>query len=57
MWALPIKFVQIPLDGIPSFCHINYTTQFGVIHKLAKSAFDPIICVIDKDFEECWFQN
>ena len=33
-----LKLVQIPLDSIPSFCCIKYTTQLGVISKLAQGA-------------------
>ena len=43
------KFIKIPLDGIPSFCSINHTTQLGVINKLAEGALNPIISVTDKD--------
>ena len=27
----PFKFVKVPLDGIPSFSHINCATQLGVV--------------------------
>lgn len=34
--------VQVPLDGIPSFCSINCTTQFTVISKPTEGALDPL---------------
>jgi len=30
-----LEFIKVPLDGIPSFCHINCTTQLGVVCKFA----------------------
>jgi len=36
----PLQLVQVPLDGIPSFWYVNYTSQLGVICKLAESALD-----------------
>ena len=53
----PFEFVQVPLDGIPSFCCINCSTQFGVICKLAKGTLNPIIYVIDKNFKEYLSQD
>ena len=35
-----------------SFHHVNCTTQFGVISKLAEGALDSIVDVIDKDVKE-----
>jgi len=35
-----LKFVQVPLDGIPSFWCVNCTTQLGVICKVAEGALD-----------------
>jgi len=35
-----LEFVQVPLDGIPSFWLVNCTTQLGVICKLAEGALD-----------------
>jgi len=32
------KFVQVPLDSLPSFCHVNGSTQFGVACKPAEGA-------------------
>jgi len=49
---LPFKFVHVPLDGIPSFCHISCTTQLGVISRLAEGALDPTVHVTDKTAEE-----
>ena len=45
------KFVQIPLNGITSFCYINCITQLGVVCKLAEGALDPTISISDKDIE------
>ena len=52
-----LKLVQVPLDGIPSFCCINCTTQLSVICKLAEGALDPIIYVTDKDIKQYWSQD
>jgi len=49
---LPFKFMKRPVDGTPSFCHINCTALLGVISKLAEGAFDPIIYIIYKEVEE-----
>jgi len=46
-----LKFVQDLLESIPSFCHINCTTQHGITSKLAEGAFEPTVCVIDEDVE------
>jgi len=48
----PFEFIKVALDGIPSFCCINHTTQFGAIGKLAECALNLIICVIDKDIPD-----
>jgi len=48
----PFKFIKVPLDGIPSFCHINCITQLGIISKVAEGALNPITYVIDKDIKE-----
>ncbi|PKU46357.1 rna-directed dna polymerase from mobile element jockey- hypothetical protein [Limosa lapponica baueri] len=50
--GLPFKLVWVPLDGIPSFQHVNYTTEFGVIGKLAEDALNPTLHVSDKDVEQ-----
>jgi len=47
-----LKPVQVSLDGIPSFCCISRTSQFGIVCKFVEGALDPIICVIDKDVKE-----
>lgn len=39
--------IQVSLDGM-----LSHTTQLGVINKLAESALDPIIYVVNKDVEE-----
>jgi len=36
-----LELVQVPLGGIPPFLCVNYTTQLGVICKLADGALDP----------------
>ena len=41
--------LQIPLDGISSFCHISCTTQLGVFCKLAEGAPDLITSVTETD--------
>jgi len=35
-----IEHVQVPLDGIPSFWHVNCNTWLGVICKLAEGALN-----------------
>ena len=52
LYLIRFTWVQVHLDGIPSFCHINCTTQLGVMYKLAEGALDAIIYAIDKDVEE-----
>ena len=44
-----LKLVQVPLDGIPSFCHVNCTTQLGVVCKLTEGALDLAVYVIDEN--------
>jgi len=44
--------VQVSLDGVIPFYFVNCITQLGVINKLAESALDPIIYVVNKDVEE-----
>jgi len=48
------KFVQVPLDGMPSFCCINCTTQLDGTSKLVDGALDPTVCIINKNIEEHW---
>jgi len=36
-----LKFVQVPLDGIPSVRHVDCTTQLSVICSLTESALIP----------------
>jgi len=48
----PFKLVQVPLDGIPSFSHISFSTQLSVIHKLAEGTLNPTLYVIDKDVKK-----
>lgn len=40
-----LKFVQVPLDGICSFCHIKCTIQLSVICKTTDCALGPTIQV------------
>jgi len=49
--------VQLPLDGIPSFCCTNCTAQLGAVCKLAEGALNPTAHVIDKDVKERWSQD
>ena len=46
--------VRVPLDGFPSLQCINYTTQLGVICKLAEGALDSTVCAC---VEEHWSQD
>ncbi|KAJ7414783.1 hypothetical protein BTVI_40233 [Pitangus sulphuratus] len=46
-----LKLIQVPLDGI-LFCCVNCTAQLGVTCKLAESALDPTVYVIDIDIKE-----
>jgi len=52
----PLKPVQVPLDGIPSFQRVNRTTQLSVVGKLAEGALDPTVRVTDKDVKQRWSQ-
>ncbi|RMC21736.1 hypothetical protein DUI87_02605 [Hirundo rustica rustica] len=52
-----LAYVQVSLDGIPSFCCVSCTTQLRVICKLAEGALDLTLCVIDEDIEEPWSQD
>ena len=49
-----LKPVQVPVDGIPSFCSTSRTTQLGVISKFARDPFDLTIYVMDKDVQKHW---
>ncbi|KAK4816210.1 hypothetical protein QYF61_013448, partial [Mycteria americana] len=51
-----LELVQVPLDGIPLLRCVNLTTQLGVICKLADSALDPTVYVIDEDTKQSWSQ-
>ncbi|KAK4826593.1 hypothetical protein QYF61_010355 [Mycteria americana] len=44
--------VKVPLDGIPSLKCINFTTQLGVISKLADGALNATVSVINKIIEQ-----
>ncbi|KAJ7427218.1 hypothetical protein WISP_08815 [Willisornis vidua] len=50
-----LKFIQVPLDGIPSFGFVNCTAQFHVICKLAEGTLSPTLT--DEDIEERWSQD
>ncbi|RMC15899.1 hypothetical protein DUI87_08104 [Hirundo rustica rustica] len=41
----PLKFVQVLLNGIPSFCCVDHITQLGVISKPAKGELCPSVPV------------
>jgi len=42
------KHVQVPLDGVVSFCSVSCTIQLGIIHKFAEDTLDPTVCVTGK---------
>jgi len=46
-----LKFVQAPLDGIPSLRRLNCTTKIGIIFRLVEDALDAIVYVIDEDLK------
>ncbi|RMC04499.1 hypothetical protein DUI87_18944 [Hirundo rustica rustica] len=50
--GLLLKLVQVPLDGIPSFCSVTCTTQLPVTCECTESALGPSASVTDKDSEE-----
>ncbi|KAK4822811.1 hypothetical protein QYF61_020094 [Mycteria americana] len=52
-----IQPVQVPLQSLPTLQQINTPTQLGVICKLAESALDPFIQIIDKDIKQDWPQH
>ena len=49
-----LKLVQVPLNGIPSLRCVNCTAQLGVICKLAESALNPTVYVMDEDIKQCY---
>jgi len=51
-----VKTVKVPLDGIPSLQCVNYTTQLGVVGRLAGIALDPTVHITDKDVKQRWSQ-
>ncbi|KAK4815575.1 LOW QUALITY PROTEIN: hypothetical protein QYF61_004092 [Mycteria americana] len=51
-----LQLVQVPLNAIPSFWHVNCTTQLGVICKLAEGALNLTVNVIDENIEQYWSQ-
>jgi len=48
----PLKPIEVPLDGITSLRHVNYSTQLGVIRKFAEDALDPAVYITDEDTEQ-----
>lgn len=52
-WLL--KPVQVPLNCILSFYHVNCTTQFGVICKCAEDILNPTVCVADNAQSHCLY--
>ncbi|PKU45373.1 hypothetical protein llap_4317 [Limosa lapponica baueri] len=50
--GLCLKPLQDPLDGIPSLQCVENTTELGVIGKLAESALNPTVRVINKDVKQ-----
>jgi len=49
--------VWVPLDGIPSFCCVTWSTHLSVISIRAEGALDLTVYDTDKDTEEHWFQD
>ena len=45
----PLKNVQVFLDGNPIFYSANFTTQLGLIHRLAEGTLNPTAYVVNKD--------
>ncbi|KAK4806937.1 hypothetical protein QYF61_027304 [Mycteria americana] len=52
-----IQPVQVPLQSLPPLKQINTPTQLAVICKLAESALDPFVQIIDKDIKQNWPQH
>ncbi|KAK4806947.1 hypothetical protein QYF61_027314 [Mycteria americana] len=52
-----IQPVQVPLYSLPPLKQINTPTQLAVICKLAESALDPFVQIIDKDVKQNWPQH
>ncbi|KAK4833055.1 hypothetical protein QYF61_027717 [Mycteria americana] len=52
-----IQPVRVPLQSLPTLKQINAPTQLGVICKLAESALDPFVQIIDKDVKQNWPQH
>ncbi|KAK4814944.1 LOW QUALITY PROTEIN: hypothetical protein QYF61_006888, partial [Mycteria americana] len=51
-----LQLAQVPLDDIPSFLHVNCTTQLGVDCKLAEGTLDLAVNVVDENIEQHWSQ-
>jgi len=52
-----LKPFKVPLDGIPSFQHVDRTTQLGVFGKHAEGALNPTVHVTEKDIKQHWSQH
>jgi len=50
--GLFLQPAKVPLDSIPSLNHINYTTQLGVICRLAAGALNPTVYVVDENTKQ-----
>lgn len=50
--GLPFDIIKVPLDSTPSLCHIDCTTQLGVISKFAEGELSRTVYVTDKDIKE-----
>ena len=46
-----LKSVQVPLNDIPFFYCVNYTTHLDVVSKLAEVTLDVSVYAVDKDVE------
>ena len=46
-----LQSIQNPLQGLLSLKRVNSTSQFGVVCKLANSAFNSCIQITDKNIE------
>lgn len=47
-----LKYVKVPLDGIPSLHLVNSITQPGIVSELVEGALDHTVHVTNKDIEE-----
>lgn len=49
-----LKFVCVPLEGIPTFCFISSASQ---LHAICRLALNFTFHITDKDIKEHWSQN